>query len=83
MIGDQDVFGLRTIRVPAQHHGIVEELVRADTEASAATFFDNGRCNFWIFISIDCSSPRKDQNIHTVVGLYLLKWLESKAFDMH
>lgn len=48
MIGDQDVHGLRTIRVPTQLHGIVEELVRADTEANAAKLCDSGSvaCGF-------------------------------------
>ena len=32
LISDQDVFGLRTIRVPVKRYGIVEELIRAEME---------------------------------------------------
>jgi len=32
LISDQEVFGLRTIRVPVKRYGIVEELIRAEME---------------------------------------------------
>jgi len=32
LISDQDVFGLRTIRVPVKRYGIVEELIKAEME---------------------------------------------------
>lgn len=32
LISDQDVFGLRTIRVPVKRYGVVEELIRAEME---------------------------------------------------
>jgi len=50
MIVDQDVFGLRTIRVPVKKHGIVEEIIRADTEANVSVFSD-GRCNSCVCFS--------------------------------
>ena len=32
LISDQEVFGLRTIRVPVKRYGVVEELIRAEME---------------------------------------------------
>jgi len=32
LISDQDVFGLRTIRVPVKRYGVVEELIRSEME---------------------------------------------------
>jgi len=32
LISDQEVFGLRTIRVPVKRYGLVEELIRAEME---------------------------------------------------
>ena len=32
LISDQDVFGLRTIRVPVKRYGVVEELIKAEME---------------------------------------------------
>jgi len=32
LISDQDVFGLRTVRVPVKRYGVVEELIRAEME---------------------------------------------------
>jgi len=32
LISDQEVFGLRTIRVPVKRYGVVEERVRAEFE---------------------------------------------------
>jgi len=32
LISDQEVFGLRTIRVPVKRYGLVEELIKAEME---------------------------------------------------
>lgn len=30
MFGDQDIFGLQSIRVPVKLHGLVDELIKAE-----------------------------------------------------
>ena len=36
LISDQEVFGLRTIRVPVKRYGVVEELIRAEMDEEQA-----------------------------------------------
>jgi len=78
LISDQDIFGLRTIRVPVKRYGIVEELVRAEMEEDKSdltlgevVFMKN---EYLYVTSINLNQRLMVSNIDSTADCYLVSY---------
>jgi len=54
LISDQEVYGLRTIRVPVKRYGLVEELIRSEMEKEQANVKLGNGILCWFGVGIMC-----------------------------